>query len=330
MESHNQQPLETWERQTIKKIALEGIKEQKRARRWKIFFMLLFFAYLAFIAFALLGKGENTPKYDLFGNVVKGDSKDHIALVRLSGAIAEGKDANAARLSKVLRSAASKDSVKGILIEANSPGGSPVQSSLVFQTIQDIKKTFNKPIKTVVTDVCASGCYYIVSATDEIYADKSSIVGSIGVISQSFGFKDAAEKLGINPRTYTAGENKDFMNPAREPSEKEIAFLKKLLADLHVHFIDAVKLGRGDKLANDPELFSGLFWTGEEAKGLGLIDGIATPQMVAQGMGEYPVYDYDAKPPIKQLLEQFGAEAQGVVSGSLEQMIESRSGIHFK
>ncbi|PID64160.1 MAG: S49 family peptidase [Gammaproteobacteria bacterium] len=309
-------PGANWERSTIEKIALAGIVEQRKHRRWRIFFGFLFFAYLTFIIGSLIYKADIQPKYDVLGNKVQTTSRDHIALVRLNGVIASDKEASAENLSALIRKAAAKKHVKGLLIEANSPGGSPVQSSLVFQTIREVKKQFNKPIKTVVTDVCASGCYYIVAASDEIYADKSSIVGSIGVISQSYGYQEAAKKLGIEPRTYTAGKNKDFLNAARQPTAEEIAFLKKLLDNLHQHFIDAVKTGRGERLSNDPDLFTGLFWTGSEAKTLGLIDGIATPQAVAKKIGNYPVYDYSAKSPLEKALQRFGAEAENVVGNA--------------
>lgn len=318
-----------WERATIEKIALAGVAEQRKSRRWRIFFTLLFFVYLTVIISGLLYKSAKNPDYDVMGNQVDPTNKEHIALVRLDGVIASDKPANAERLSALIRRTLSKKTVKGLLIEANSPGGSPVQSSLVYQTIMEAKKTFHKPIKTVVTDMCASGCYYIVSATDEIYADKSSIVGSIGVISQSFGYEEAAKKLGIEPRTYTAGKNKDFLNPARQPTEEEITFLKKLLADLHENFIAAVKAGRGKRLSDNPDLFSGLFWVGDEVKELGLVDGFATPYAVAKKMGDYPVYDYSAQTPLEKALERFGAQAENVVSNGIEQALTPKSKIEF-
>lgn len=317
-----------WERRTLEKIALEGIKEQRRARRWNLFFKILFFVYLTIIVVSLFLKADRTPKYDAFGQTTAPVSKAHIALIRLNGVIAADKAANAEDLSSLLRQAASKDTVKGILLLANSPGGSPVQSSIVYKTIEALKKQYKKPILTVVTDTCASGCYYIVSASDEIYADESSIVGSIGVISQSYGYGEAAKKLGIDPRTFTAGENKDFMNPARPMTASEIAFLKNLLDDLHHHFIDAVKAGRGERLTDNADLFSGLFWTGEKAQSLGLIDGIATPVTVARKIGDYPIYDYSASDPIEKVLKRFGAEAQQAVSSGIDEVMTPQN--HFE
>lgn len=328
--SHTPTENPNWERKTLEKIALAGIKEQRRGRRWKIFFTLLFFVYLTVIAVGLFHKSTRSPKYDIMGNSVDKTVHGHIAFIRLQGAIADSEEANARRLSFQLRRAAAKDEVKGILIEANSPGGSPVQSSLVYQTLQTIRAKYGKPVMTAVTDVCASGCYYIVSASDEIYADKSSIIGSIGVISQSFGYAEAAKKLGIEPRTYTAGENKDFLNPARQPTPEEIAFLQRLLNNLHQNFIDAVKAGRGEKLKEESELFSGLFWTGDKAKDLGLIDGIATPEAVAKKIGNYPVYDYSRQSVVEKVLKRFGAEAEEVVSGSLNKVLNPETGIDFK
>lgn len=320
----SKRPHNNWERKTLEKVALASIAEQKRSRRWNIFFKILFFLYLTVIAVMLFNKSNKLPTYDDMGNAIKGKDRAHIALVRLEGTIAAGENANASKLTATLRRALEKDTVKGVLIQANSPGGSPVQSSLVFKTIQQLKESTGKPILTVVTDVCASGCYYMVAATDEIYADESSIVGSIGVISQGYGYAEAAKKLGIDLRTYTAGKNKDFMNPARTPNADEITFLQQLLDTLHDNFINAVKMGRGTKLSDNKELFSGLFWTGDQALQLGLIDGIATPQAVAAKIGDYPVYDYAPKAPLEKVLETFGAEAEQAISGSAVRILNGR------
>lgn len=299
----------SWEQRTIEKIALEGIKEQKRRRRWGIFFKLLAFTYFSVLVWLVFTKAEQTSRYDEFGRGVLSGSDAHIAMVRLTGVIAENEQVNSTSLNYTLRRAMSKPTSKGVLLLANSPGGSPVQSSLIYKNIVELKKQYKKPIITVVTDACASGCYYIVSATDEIYADESSLVGSIGVISQSFGYAQAAEKLGLDPRTFIAGDNKDFLNPARPLHEKEKALMNDLLATLHGHFIKAVKAGRGDRLSEDEQLFSGLFWSGDRAQALGLIDGLATPQAVVQKMGDYPVYDYTERSPLDQLMEKLGLKA---------------------
>lgn len=319
-----------WEQRTIERIALDGLKEQKRSRRWNIFFKALFFIYLTFIIASFFIKAKNTPTYDAFGQKTSIISGEHIALVRLNGVIAAGELASAENLNTTLRKALSDKQVKGVLLLANSPGGSPVQSSEVYKTIRSLKKEYQKPILTAVADTCASGCYYIASATDEIYADESSVVGSIGVISQSFGYGEAAKKLGIDPRTFTAGTNKDFMNPARPMTEKEVAFLKSLLADLHQNFIKAVKAGRGERLADNPELFSGLFWVGEKAKQLGLIDGFATPVEVAKKIGDYPVYDYMSQDPLEKVLKKIGVEAENAVSGGLNQVLAPKNQLEFK
>lgn len=320
--NQTQQRLPTnWERKTLEKIALAGIAEQKRGRRWNIFFKILFFLYITVIAVMLFQKSKTLPSYDVMGSKVSETAREHIALVRIDGMIAAAEKANADKLSATLRRALEKDNVKGILIQANSPGGSPVQSSLVYKTIRELKEKTNKPILTVVTDVCASGCYYMVAGSDEIYADESSIVGSIGVISQGYGYAEAAKKLGIDLRTYTAGKNKDFMNPARTPTADEIAFLQKLLGTLHDNFIAAVKAGRGNKLSDNDDVFSGLFWTGEQALQLGLIDGIATPKEVAAKIGDYPVYDYAPKAPLEKVLETFGAEAEQTITSSATRIL---------
>ncbi|PID66227.1 MAG: signal peptide peptidase SppA [Gammaproteobacteria bacterium] len=323
-----QQP--NWEQRTIERIALEGIKEQRRSRRWRIFFKILLFVYLTVIIASLFIQAKQAPAYDIFGQKTTLLAGEHIALVRLNGLIAAGEPANAEGLNATLRKAMSDDKVKGVLLLANSPGGSPVQSSEVYKTIRALKKQYKKPILTAVSDSCASGCYYIAAATDEIYADESSIVGSIGVISQSFGYGEAAKKLGIDPRTFTAGENKDFMNPARPMTDKEIAFLKTLLEDLHQNFITAVKAGRGGRLANNAELFSGLFWVGEKAKNLGLIDGFATPLEVAKKIGDYPVYDYMSPDPLEKVLKKIGVEAENAVSGGLNQVLSQKNQLEFR
>ncbi len=319
-----------WERQTIERIALAGIKEQKRTRRWNIFFKILFFAYLTFIIASLMMKSGTAPSYDTFGQNTEKLSSGHIALVRLNGVIAADESANAETLNATLRQAMSQPEARGVLLLANSPGGSPVQSSLVYETIQSLKQQYKKPIITAVTDVCASGCYYIASATDEIYADKSSIVGSIGVISQSFGYADAAKKLGIDPRTFTAGESKDFLNPAKPLRPEDVAFMKSLLNDLHQNFIAAVKNGRGQRLANEPKLFSGLFWVGDRAQQLGLVDGFATPLEVAKKIGNYPVYDYMKQDPIEQVLEKIGVTAETAIGEGINKALVPNTGVKFQ
>lgn len=319
-----------WEQRTIEKIALSGIAEQKRKRRWGIFFKVLFFVYIAVIVAVFLTKSKNTSTYDVFGFAYSPMKSEHIALVRLNGAIAFGETANAELLNATLRQAMSEKNVKGVLLLANSPGGSPVQSSLVYKNIMALKETYHKPIYTAVTDTCASGCYYIAAATDKIFADESSIVGSIGVISQSYGYADAAEKLGITPRTFTAGKHKDFMNPARPMRADEVDFLKQLLDELHHNFIAAVKQGRGQRLSNDDELFSGLFWTGTKAKALGLIDGIATPMATAKQLGDYPVLDYMFEAPFDKVLKRIGVTASDVVSETVGKHLTPKQQIEFK
>ncbi len=328
--NHMETQRPNWEKQTIERIALAGIKEQKRSRRWSIFFKILFFVYLTFIIASFFIKAKHTPTYDLFGQKTSLMTPQHIALVRLNGVIADNELANAESLNATLRKAMSSDDVKGIILLANSPGGSPVQSSEVYKTIRALKKEYNKPILTSVGDTCTSGCYYIISATDEIYADESSVVGSIGVISQGFGYGELAKKLGIDLRTITAGENKDFMNPARPMTEKEISFLKDQLSNIHQTFITAVKTARGKRLAQDPELFSGLFWVGEKAKKLGLIDGFATPVEVAKKIGNYPVYDYMSRDPLEKVLRKIGVEAENAVSGGLNQILAPKNSIELK
>ena len=320
-----------WEKQTIEKIALAGIKEQRCSRRWGIFFKAVFFIYLTFIIWSLFFKAQvQYQGYDVFGRRANSDFSGHIALVRLSGVIIAGTPASAATLNETLYRAMDDKNVKGVLLLVNSPGGAPAQSSEIYKTIRALKEQYNKPIYTAVSDVCTSGCYYIASATDEIYADRSSIVGSIGVISQTFGYAEAAKKIGLDPRTFTAGSNKDFLNPSKPLKEKDVMFIESLLNDLHQNFISAVKKGRGDRLSNNPDLFSGLFWVGDKAKKLGLIDGFATPLEVAKKMGDYPVYDYTYKSSLEKFLVKFGEVTEKAISGSLNHLLLSSTKIDFK
>lgn len=325
--SESQQP--DWAQKTLEKVALAAVVEQRRARRWGIFFKFLFIVYLLLVSLIVFG-GKHSAKssVDALGNPLLGlaEQSEHIALIKLDGVIASDKEGNALSLMKSLNEALQDDSVTGVILLANSPGGSPVQSSMVYEAIARFKAKYHKPIYTLITDTCASGCYYIVSGTDKIYADASSIVGSIGVISQFYGYEEAAKKLGIEPRTYTAGDNKDFMNPTREPRPDEVAFLKEMLDAIHQQFIESVKKGRGDKLADDPRLFSGLFWTGKQAQSLGLIDGLRSIDEVAKEMGDYPVIEYNKEELLEKMLRNFavqsgfnfGSAVKNAVTGSEE------------
>ncbi len=266
-----------WEHNVIEKIALASIKEQSRARKWGIFFKSLFFIYV----FSLLGMNA----YPKIKASLGGDGKYHTAVIDISGAIAEDKEANAADIIESLRDAVKDDQTKGIILHANSPGGSPVQSNYVYEEIRSIKKEHpNLPIYAVVSDICASGCYYIASATDKIYVNPSSLIGSIGVIMDGFGFVDVMQKLGVERRLLTAGAHKAMLDPFSPPKADETQFMQSLINQVHQQFIDAVKSGRGDRLKETHDMFSGLVWTGEESIKIGISDAYGNDDYVAKNI----------------------------------------------
>jgi protease-4 len=265
-----------WERAVIEKVALAAIEEQAKARRWGIIFksatLLYLIAVLAIVALPGLKK-------DIGGD----DGKDHTAVVDVIGIIAEDKAANADSIIKSLRKAVKDEHTKGVILHANSPGGSPVQSHYVYEEIRKIKKEYPKtPIYAVVGDICASGCYYIASASDKIFVSQASLVGSIGVIMDGFGFVDTMEKFGIERRVLTAGAHKAMLDPFSPRKDDETQFMQRLLEQVHQQFINAVKDGRGDRLKDSPDLFSGLVWTGEEGIKLGIADAYGSDDSVAK------------------------------------------------
>lgn len=272
----------------LEKTLLASVQEQRRSRRWGIFFKSLTFLYL-FGALALF-----SPLMD-FG---KGGSRStsHTALIEVKGMIADTEAASADNIVGSLRAAFEDEKTKGVILRINSPGGSPVQSGYIYDEIRRLRA--QKPdikVYAVITDLGASGAYYIASAADQIYADKASLVGSIGVTAAGFGFVGTMEKLGVERRTYTSGEHKAFLDPFQPPKPDETAFWQGVLDTTHKQFIVSVKAGRGDRLKDKdhPELFSGLVWTGEQAVGLGLVDGLGSASYVARDIiGEKEMVDY--------------------------------------
>ncbi|MCQ3016660.1 signal peptide peptidase SppA [Pseudomonas tremae] len=259
----------------LEKTLLASVQEQRRARRWGIFFKLLTFAFL-FVAVVL-------PMLDLEGGASRRSS--HTALIDVQGVIADKEAASAENIVTALQKAFEDEKTKGVILRINSPGGSPVQSGYVYDEIRRLRAT--KPdikVYAVITDLGASGAYYIASAADQIYADKASLVGSIGVTAAGFGFVGTMEKLGVDRRTYTSGEHKAFLDPFQPQKADETQFWQGVLDTTHRQFIASVKQGRGDRLKDKdhPELFSGLVWTGEQAVGLGLVDGLGNASYVAR------------------------------------------------
>ena len=285
--------------QILEKVATASVTEQRKARRWGIFFKLLTFFYLFVIIASLLPKESSLgPVYD-----------EHVALVSLDGIIAADAPANANTVVAGLRDAFADDSSKAVILSINSPGGSPVQSGYINDEIYRLKALYpEKKMYAVIADLGASGGYYVASAADEIYADKASLVGSIGVISAGFGFEKLIEKMGVERRIYSAGESKAFLDSFSAEKERDVTFWQSVLAETHAQFIEVVKTGRGERLINDPAIFSGLIWTGEGALAKGLIDGLGSAGYVAREViGIEDVIDYTVEPnPFEQFAKRIG------------------------
>ncbi|MDC7717668.1 S49 family peptidase [Vogesella sp. DC21W] len=265
----------TWERQLIEKLATASLTEQRRARRWKIFFRLTWLAVLAGFVGLMFVDMESR-------NNSKAMGQPHTAVVSLDGAIDSESNVTAKMLDG-LNAAYEDSNTRGIIIRANSPGGSPALSGMANDEILRLKKLHPKvPVYMVVEEVCASGCYYIAAAADRIYVDKASIVGSIGVISDGFGFDKAMDKLGIERRLATAGSNKGMGDPFSPKNPQQEAIRQGLLDEIHGQFIAVVKQGRGKRLADDPDLFSGRVWLGSSSIKLGLADGLGSVGSVAR------------------------------------------------
>lgn len=302
-----------WHRDLVERLASDALIERRRARRWGIFFKLLGFGYLLALALALFP--------DLWSETT-GSVKDHTALVELDGVIAADEKASADNVVTGLRDAFEDKHTKAVILRINSPGGSPVQSSDIHKEILRLREKYpDIPLYAVVSDICASGGYYVAAAADKIYVNESSIIGSIGVLMNSFGFVDAMNELGIERRLMTAGDHKGILDPFSPLTEFDKEHAAGLLDSLHETFIDAVKSGRGDRLkGDDAQLFSGLFWSGREGIELGLADALGSAGYVAREVvGVEEMVDFTAKgDPLERLAKRFGAaagEALGRVSG---------------
>ena len=266
-------------------LAQDYLKEKKSKRRWSLFFKILVLAYIAATAIFYFKTSSNTI------------TEKHTALVELNGAI--GPDENSAhRINKSLADAFEAKNSVGVILQINSPGGTPVQAAQVNEEINRLKLLYpDKPFHVAISDICASGGYYIAVAADQIFAHPASIVGSIGVLMNGFGFVETMNKLGVERRLITAGENKGILDPFSPVDPKQAAHAKTMLAEVHNQFIDAVKSGRGDRLKNDPQIFSGLFWSGEKAMELGLIDQFGSAESIARDViGAETIFDYSFRP----------------------------------
>lgn len=310
MDNHDQDRTEredkgAWERKLIRELALSTLKEKRKSRRWGIFFKFLTFAYLFVLLGLLVPKDLQQAKIT--------DGK-HTAVVNIKGVIADNTEASADNVITGLRNAFKHKNTKGVILRINSPGGSPVQAGYINDEIVRLKKKYPKiKVFAVVTDMCASGGYYIAVAADEIYVDKASIVGSIGVLMNGFGYVDVMDKIGVERRLLTAGEHKGIMDPFSPLKQFDRSYMQHMLDQIHQQFIATVKQGRGDRLKNDNKIFSGLFWSGEESISLGLADAEGSSSYVAREViGAENIVDFTVS---EDLFERFAKKmGAGAVS----------------
>ncbi|UZE94701.1 S49 family peptidase [Alkalimarinus alittae] len=304
-------PESTKEWKVIEKTMLQMSAEHRRSRRWGIFFKFLTFTYLFALLYLFNANIDSS-------SVAVGNG--HTAIVDVSGVIAVNEDAAADVIVGGLRNAFKDKGTKGIILRINSPGGSPVQSGYVYDEIKRLRGLYPETkVYAVIGDIGASGAYYIAAAADDIYADKASLVGSIGVTAAGFGFVETLDKLGVKRRSYTSGDHKGFLDPFSPEKDEEVAFWKTVLTTTHNQFISKVKEGRGQRLKDDPKLFSGLVWSGEQALDLGLIDGLGSPGYVAREIvGEENIVDFTPKPdPFERFTKRLGASMGNAISNSV-------------
>jgi protease-4 len=299
-QNHVDYPASSKEWKLIEKVVGGLQDEQRKTRRWGIFFKLAMLVYV--IALFVMVKSP-------MGGAVQGGDEPYAAVIEVNGVIAAAQDASADNIITALRDAFKDEQVLGIILRINSPGGSPVQSGYVFDEIKRLKATRDLAVYAVISDLGASGAYYIAAAADEIYADKASLVGSIGVVGSSFGFTGIMEKLGVERRLYTSGEHKGFLDPFSPENTEEKEFWESVLKVTHNQFISQVRLGRGDRLKETPDMFSGLVWSGEQAVEMGLIDGLSsTSQLVRTKFNTEEMVNFTRQPdPWESLVQKLGA-----------------------
>jgi len=295
-----------WERQLLEKIALASLNELRAKRRWGIFFKLAGLAYLVAVLVLVVDWGASDKLAD----------KKHTALINVRGTIDASGDASAEKINGALQSAFEDKGTAGIIMRINSPGGSPVQSGIVYDEIRRLRTKYpDIALYAVVEDMCASGGYYIASAADKIYVDKASVVGSIGVLMDGFGFTGIMERLGVERRLLTAGENKGFLDPFSPQDMKQKQHAQVLLEEIHKQFIDVVRKGRGDRLKETPETFSGLMWTGAQSVKMGLADDFGTVDSVARDQIKVEnILDYSVR---ENIAERFAKRLGADVSQAL-------------
>ncbi|WP_341678549.1 S49 family peptidase [Niveibacterium sp. SC-1] len=300
-----------WERKVLENLATESLKEQRRRRRWGIFFKLIVVAYVGFFLW-MVWQGRSTD-----GGA---DGGAHTAVIEIKGVIAPDGEASAANVNAALRDAFKNDAAKGVVLKINSPGGSPVQAGQIYDEIKRLKATRpNLPVYAVVEELCASGGYYIAAGADKIYVDKASMIGSIGVIMNGFGFTGTMEKLGVERRALTSGENKAFLDPFQPQVPSQVEHAKEMISEIHAQFIDAVRKGRGKRLHETPDMFSGLVWTGAKSIELGLADATGNVRSVARDVIKAETLrDYTEREPVfERVARRFGGAAASSFLGGL-------------
>ncbi len=319
--NQSQRPENEKEWRLIEKMLMNSVSEQKKARRWGIFFKFLTFAYLFLLLIIMVRPG--------FDSGVGLSSSPHTALIDIQGVVAASEDANADLIVGSLRKAFEEEQAKAIVLRINSPGGSPVQAGYIYDEIVRLRLEYpDKKVYAVIADIGASGGYYIAAAADEIYADKASLVGSIGVTASGFGFVETMDKLGVERRIFTAGEHKTFLDPFLPVNEDERVFWQEVLNTTHRQFIEQVENGRGERLKKgDPLLYSGVVWSGEQALELGLVDGLGSSSYVAREIVGYKdIVNYTARPNrLDELFNKLGTSlGKGVAHVMMTSTVELR------
>jgi protease-4 len=284
---------------SVDRLVQEVMRDRRSERRWRVFFRLAWFGLFLAVAYAIFveTRGPTAP------------AGPHTALVEIRGEIASESDANAEAIVSGLRSAFEDQGAQAVVLRINSPGGSPVQAGIVNDEIQRLKAKHGKKVYAVVEEVCASGAYYVAVAADEIFVDKASLVGSIGVLMDGFGFVGAMDKLGIERRLLTAGENKGMLDPFSPQNDRQVAYAQAMIDQIHQQFITVVRAGRGERLKESPDTFSGLFWNGEQAIELGLADRLGNLDYVAREVVQAEdIIDYTPRGNLaERLARRFGA-----------------------
>jgi len=299
-----------WERLAIEKWMEASLAEQRNTRRWKYALRTAWLVFLVALAWFGIDRG-GVHSTDI--------TRPHTAVVEVKGEIASGGEASAELVVSSMRSAFEDQGAQAVVLLINSPGGSPVQAGIINDEIRRLKALHKKPVYVVVEETCASAAYYIAVAADQIFVDKASVVGSIGVLMDGFGFTGLMEKLGVERRLMTAGQNKGFLDPFSPQTEKQREFAQAMLNQIHQQFIAAVKAGRGARLKETPEMFSGLFWTGDQAVQMGLADQLGNLDFVAREIVKAPeIIDYTRRDNVaERLVKRFGASMGASVAQAL-------------